>query len=314
MSSVEQQANPSGAEPKSSAGLGLGLDAGGTKTRWALSRADGEMVADGFVAGLTALQLGTTDGRAHIQSAMADLANQVLVFGVPTGVCAGVTGLDARDEQLCRSIAVPLGIASERVAVHSDIEIVCRDLFLPGEGYVVYAGTGSIAAFIDADGTFHRAGGRGVYLDDAGGGFWMAREALRHIWRREDEAPGSWQQSPLAVALFQQMGGSDWATSRQFFYTRERGEIGQLAMAVAATVESDAESKRIVSAAGDELARLANAMLHRFGVRPIMLVGGAAHLHPLIEARMRAGLAADILLTSRAAEAHIAASRIAARF
>ncbi len=312
MGTVKQQTNVTnvGKLPP----LGLGLDAGGTKTRWALSRADGVLVADGFVAGLTALQLGTTDGRAHIHAAMTDLANQVLAFGIPTGVCAGVTGLDTRDEQLCRSIAMPLGIDTEVVTVHSDIEIVYRDLFAPGEGYVVYAGTGSIAAFIDANGEFHRAGGRGVYLDDAGGGFWMAREGLRHIWRREDEAPGSWRQSPLAVALFAKMGGSDWAISRQFFYSRERGEIGQLAMAVAATVESDPVSKQIVCAAGDELARLANAMLHRFGVRPIILVGGAAQLHPLIEARMRAGIDHKISLTSRVAEAHIAASRIAARF
>ncbi len=293
--------------------LGLGLDAGGTKTRWALSRADGELVADGCVAGLTALQLGSSDGRAHIHATMAELAGQVLAVGKPTRVCAGITGLDARDELLCESIATPLGIASIDVTVHSDIEVTCRDLFSPGEGYVVYAGTGSIAAFIDDDGKFHRAGGRGVYLDDAGGGFWMAREALRHIWRREDEAPGSWQDSPLAVAMFTRIGGSEWAHSRQFFYTRERGEIGQLAIAVAETVETDPVALRIVTQAGDELARLGNAMLHRFGVRPIALAGGAAKMHPLIESRMRANIPRNISLTVRFAEAHIAASRIAAR-
>lgn len=293
--------------------LGLGLDSGGTKTRWALSHADGALLAEGYVAGMTALQLGTTDGRAHIQSTMLDLASQVLPIGRPHRVCAGVTGLDTRDEKLCTAIAAPLGLEPAAVTVHSDIEIAYRDLFAPGEGYVVYAGTGSIAAYIDPTGTLHRAGGRGVYLDDAGGGFWIAREALRSIWRREDEAPGSWQSSPMAVAMFKLIGGSDWSFSRQYFYTRERGEIGQLAMAVAETVDVDPVAHAIVIAAGEELGRLGNAMLGRFGPKPIALAGGAAKMHPLIEMRMRAAIPAEIPLTVRVAEAHLAASRIAAR-
>jgi glucosamine kinase len=293
--------------------FGLGLDSGGTKTRWALSRADGSLVADGYVAGLTALQLATSDGRTHIAAAMADLAKQVLPLGVPTRVCAGVTGLDSRDERLCSAIALPLGIDSAMVDVHSDIEIAYRDLFAPTQGYVVYAGTGSIAAYIDEAGRLHRAGGRGVYLDDAGGGFWIAREALRHVWRAEDERPGNWETSPMARAMFKHIGGSDWSLSRQFFYQSERGDVGQLARAVAETVEVDAVARDIICRAGDELARLGNAMIARFGLRPIALAGGAAGMHPLIETRMRQHLPADVAMTVRIAEAHLAASRIAAR-
>ena len=293
--------------------LGLGLDAGGTKTRWALSRPDGELVAEGFVAGLTALQLSTGDGRAHIQHTITDLATQVAVYGGAKGVCAGVTGLDSRDEKLCRAIAEPLGINGEDVTVHSDIEIAYRDLYRPGEGYVIYAGTGSIAAYIDTAGTLHRAGGRGVYLDDAGGGFWIVREALRHIWRLEDEMPGQWKQSPMAAAIFAKIGGSDWSFSRQFFYTSDRGEVGQVATAVAASVDSDAFARAIIEQAGVELARLGNALIRRFGLRPLALAGGAARMHPLIESTLREQLPQGASLTVRVADAHVAASRIAAR-
>jgi len=293
--------------------LGLGLDAGGTKTRWALSRPGGELVAEGFVAGLTALQVNTGDGRAHIKLTMTDLAAQVAAYGGAKRVCAGVTGLDSRDEQLCRAIAGPLGIDSEDVTVHSDIEIAYRDLFRPGEGYVIYAGTGSIAAYIDTADTMHRAGGRGVYLDDAGGGFWIVREALRHIWRLEDEQPGQWRQSPMAVAIFERIGGSDWSFSRQFFYTSDRGEIGQVATAVASTVDSDPFARTIIEQAGVELARLGNAMIRRFGLRPLALAGGAARMHPMIESTLREQLPQGAELAVRVAEAHVAASRIAAR-
>jgi len=293
--------------------FGLGLDSGGTKTRWALSHADGELVADGFVAGMTALQLGTGDGRAHIAATMADLARQVLPFGQPHAVCAGITGLDTRDERLCQAIATPLGIASTMVNVHSDIEIAYRDLFQPGEGYVIYAGTGSIAAYIDLEGVLHRAGGRGVYLDDAGGGFWIVREALRHIWRGEDEQPGRWKSSPMAAAIFARIGGSDWSFSRQFFYASDRGEVGQVATAVSSVVDQDPVARTIICQAGVELARLGNALIARFGLRPMALAGGAACMHPLIEENLRATLPVDAQLTVRVAEAHVAASRIAAR-
>ena len=94
------------------------------------------------------------------------------------------------------------------VRVVSDVEIAYRAAFAPGEGYLVYAGTGSIAAFIDAQGVLHRAGGRGVALDDAGGGYWIAREALRRLWRREDERPGAWRDSRWHVGCFRSLAAT----------------------------------------------------------------------------------------------------------
>jgi N-acetylglucosamine kinase-like BadF-type ATPase len=194
----------------------------------------------------------------------------------------------------------------------NDIDIAYRACFLPGEGYLVYAGTGSIGAFIDADGSFHRAGGRGVVLDDGGGGFWIAREALRHIWRREDEAPGSWEDSSMARAVFEHVGGSDWAHSRQFIYGQERGEVGKLALAVAASAGKDPAADAILLEAGRELGRLAKALIARFGARPVALSGRAADLHPAIAASMRASLPSGTIVTQGAMRAHHAAARLAA--
>ena len=41
-------------------GFGLGIDAGGTETRWALAAPGGAILADGVVAGLSALQMATS--------------------------------------------------------------------------------------------------------------------------------------------------------------------------------------------------------------------------------------------------------------
>jgi N-acetylglucosamine kinase-like BadF-type ATPase len=292
-------------------GLGLGIDAGGTQTRWALADAAGVIVAEGSVAGMSATQLLSTAGRDAVRGIFAMLATQVWAAGQPERVCAGLTGSDGAGPQAALLLAEVLKLPPTAVDLRNDVAIAYLDSFKPGEGYLVYAGTGSIAAWIDADGQFHRAGGRGVTLDDGGGGFWIAREAMRHIWRAEDEQPGVWQQSAMARSVFTQIGGSDWPLSRQFIYGQDRGAIGQLALAVAASADTDPVARSILEQAGHELARIGMALVRRYGARPLALGGRAAQLHPLIAQSMRAALPAELPLTQRHTLAHHAAARIA---
>jgi N-acetylglucosamine kinase-like BadF-type ATPase len=292
--------------------LGLGIDAGGTQTRWALAAPGGGILAEGTAGGLSALQMSSAEGREAVQATFGAIAHAVLAHGRPAAVRAGLTGFGGDGSPLQRSLGELLGLDPAAVVLSNDIEIAYLASFAPGEGYLVYAGTGSIGAFIDVDGGFHRAGGRGVVLDDGGGGFWIAREALRHIWRLEDGCPGAWEASPMAHAVFQHVGGADWSFSRQFIYGRERGEVGKLAIAVAATAERDPAAAAILREAGRELARLAQALVSRFGPRPIALAGRAAELHPLIIDTMRAALPPDTILTQTGMRAHYAAARLAA--
>ncbi|WP_229507827.1 hypothetical protein [Massilia sp. Dwa41.01b] len=91
----------------------------------------------------------------------------------------------------------------------------------------------------------------------------------------------------------------------------ERGEIGKLAVVVAASAGQDPVADAILTEAGRELARLAQALIARFGPRPVVLSGRAAELHPIIAASMRASLPAATI-TQRATRAHHAAARLAA--
>jgi N-acetylglucosamine kinase-like BadF-type ATPase len=255
--------------------------------------------------------MATPEGREGVRATFAELARAVLTHGRPARVRAGLTGFGGDGDQLQRWLGELFGIAPDAITLCNDIEIAYRASFKPGEGYLVYAGTGSIGAFIDTGGEFHRAGGRGVVLDDGGGGFWIAREALRQIWRKEDEQPGSWASSPMAQAVFQHVGGSDWSFSREFIYHRERGEVGKLALAVAASAERDPQAAAILREAGHELARLAMALIRRFGPRPVALAGRAAELHPVIVETMRADLPPHTALSQTGLRAHHAAARLA---
>lgn len=298
------------------ANIGLGIDAGGTETRWALANANGAVISEGSVRGMSGLMMATTSGREELGATLRELAHAVRPHAQPTRVYAGMTGFNEDGNAISTLIANALTLAPASVTISNDIEIAYHDCFAPGEGYVVYAGTGTVAAFIDNTGELHRAGGRGALLDDAGGGYWIACEALRQIWRIEDELPGAWQASPMACALFKKIGGDDWACTRKFVYESSRGDIGKLALAVASTADQDPAALKILGHAGTELARLARALMTRFGRRPIALTGRAVQLHWAIEKSFRDALAdrnmPSHMITVRVSQPHVAAARVAA--
>lgn len=295
---------------------GLGLDAGGTQTRWAVADATGQVWAEGSAAAMSGLQLGSADGDAALAQQLHDIAHALP--GPVAGVAAGITGLDAAQwPALCARMADAFAVPLPRVRAMSDIELACRAAYpqaAQGGGIVVYAGTGSIAALIDEHGQLQRAGGRGALIDDAGGGHWIAREALRIVWRAEDEAPGAWRQSLLAQRVFQRIGGSDWSHTRAWAYGASRGEIGVLALAVAEAAQAgDPQALDLLQRAGRELARLANAMTRRYGPQPLTLAGRAFELHAAVENALRAELPPGTAVHHLARPAHHAAAMLAAQ-
>lgn len=299
----------------SSTPLALGLDAGGTATRWLLADAQGRVQARGEVDGFSATMFGTVQ-QPLLDAAVTALVEALRAHPHPQRLCAGLTGFDgalgAPASALHRYFAQALGLDTASIALASDIELACRALFEPGRGILVIAGTGSIAAHLRSDGVLERAGGRGVALDDGGSGYWIAREALRAVWRREDETPGAWQRSGLARALFEQLGGAGWARTREFVARSSRGEMGALAAAVAASARAgDREAVDILERAGRELARIANALIARCGAQPVALAGRVASLDERIVTAMSAQMPGSTTLQLADPDVVGAAARLA---
>ncbi|MFM7506594.1 MAG: N-acetylglucosamine kinase [Rubrivivax sp.] len=292
----------------------LGLDAGGTQTRWALADDDARVVAEGSAPPLSGLMLLDPAARVTLQAALRSLAAALPAGTVLRSAWAGLTGLDAAlAPVMARALGGSLALPPAAVHVCTDIELACRAAFAPGEGVLLVAGTGAIAAVLGADGTLHRAGGRGAVIDDAGGGHWIAHEALRLVWRIEDEAPGRGVATPLGRALAQAVGGEDWAATRAFVYGASRGEMGTLALAVADAAEAgDAPALGVLQQAGAELARLVQALHGRLGATlPVALAGRVWSLHPAVEAALRGALP-GVAVSHSPGAAHVAAARLAA--
>ncbi|QFU17760.1 N-acetylglucosamine kinase [Microvirga thermotolerans] len=296
-------------------GLGLGIDAGGTATRWRLVDGEGACIAQGSAEPLTG-HLFTPAAEERAKRIGAALAGAVVRTGRPAGIVAGITGLTRSTpaEATMRGIlADAFGLPQARVFVAEDMWIAYLSHFALGEGILVYGGTGSIGYYLSPDKEAIRVGGRGNLIDDGGSGFWIAREALKAVLRKEEESPGEGWSAPLGAALAKALGGTEWDTVRTFVYGGDRGRIGLLARAVADAAQAgDLLSLNILREAGRELARLANSLIKRVGPRPVALVGGGTRLHPIIGAAFREELRAPVDVIDTDVDAAMTAARLAA--
>lgn len=286
---------------------GLGLDVGGTQCRWALADPDGRILKEGLAGAFNGQLIHTPEGRSHISAQLAEVAAAIASdrHGHSLQVWAGVTGYDGQGgEALGAHIASCLSIEPSGLRLFNDVELAHRVSLAPGSGYLIYAGTGCIATFLDEHEHLYRVGGRGETLGDDGSGYWIGCQALKAVWRAEDERPGFTETSPLAQALFARVGGPRWEDTRRFIQVGNRGDVGRLAVAVASVISQDPMAQRILQHAGRELARLARLLILRHGVRPVWLAGGAFDLHPMVQLSLVHELPADTVVHRQSIKAH----------
>lgn len=288
--------------------VGLGIDGGGSATRWALGDAGGVLIARGELPGIS----GHLFRPAETSRLAAVAASLRVAIGEarPACVVAGITGISADTAEAATAATIlgrAIGLDAGRVRVMDDMWLAYHAAFRPGEGHVVYAGTGSIGLHIREDGSVLRVGGRGWIVDDAGSAAWIGREALKLVWRRLDEDPGA-AGTALSRALSAAIGDCSWEAVRAYVYGGGRTEMAALARSVAAA--DDADARAILTGAGRELARLAMILVRRVGARPVALLGRAASLHPAIAEGFRAA-APDIDMRLTALDAAGAAARLA---
>ncbi|WP_339097584.1 BadF/BadG/BcrA/BcrD ATPase family protein [Deinococcus sp. VB343] len=266
--------------PPATLPFALGLDAGGSGTQWVLLRG-GQRVGGGTVAPLTSALLPTPAGEAALH-ALRDALPRPRPHTLK--LHAGLPGLSTGTPQASaarQTLAAALGLGPEQVTVESDLDLAYRTHFAPGEGVLVYAGTGSIAYHVTAGGKRLRAGGRGYRIGDDGAGASLGRWALRHLTDALDfgaEATG-----PLATEVAAITGGLDWDTLRAYTYAAPGASaLARLAPAVGrAADQGDPAALALLRRAAEALAELGRRVQTRAGAVPVRFTGGALRASPL---------------------------------
>jgi glucosamine kinase len=249
--------------------------------------------------------------RVQVEHVLREIVSRT---GPVTAILAGVTGLSSQSPEAQQlSQMLQRHFEAQHITVMSDIELAHRAAFPAGSGILVYAGTGSIAACRTEDGALVTAGGKGVLIDDAGGGYWIGVRGIRAVLRAEDHRPGSGWSSPIGEALRAHFRATDWPSIRSTFYALDRGGVGRLALAVMVAAEQgDPTALSILGKAGDELAELAGMLRSRFSNHPVTLAGRAGLMHPAIADAMRQKLGSLTLAAEGEGAAAIAAAQLSA--
>jgi N-acetylglucosamine kinase-like BadF-type ATPase len=204
--------------------------------------------------------------------------------------CLGFSGGPADKEAILREI-----LRTEHLLVTHDAAIALSGALAGAPGIITVAGTGSIAFGRNQAGKVARAGGWGYVFGDEGGGFDIARQALRAALRFEE---GWGEPTALTGRLLAVTGAADMNDLLHRFYTTDfpRPRIAALAASVEEAAHAgDEVATRILHSAAEDLAIIANAVRRTlFGSLPadVAYVGGVFR-SPLVRERFRAVMERD---------------------
>ncbi|SDG15989.1 BadF-type ATPase [Pelagibacterium luteolum] len=292
-------------------GVCLGIDMGGTGSRWVLIDAEGAVLARGAAHGATG-HLFRPEAKQDFIAVIAAIAAVARDSAQPRAVHIGATGLGEDYHETARDIvSQAFGLSVDSVSVGDDMDLAFRSVFAPGAGHLISVGTGSVGMHIGQDGEVVRVGGRGILIDDGGSGAWIALRALDGLYRILDEKGGCGDATILARQLFDAIGGDSWNDVRAYIYGADRGTIGSLARVVGAAAEAgDRLAQTIIAEAAGELARLGLALIKRAGERPVGFVGGLLDITPSFRSAIGASLSGHEVVFPQI-DAALGAARIA---
>ena len=260
----------------------LGVDGGGTKTRFALVDGAGLLLAEARFGTTYHPQVGLDGVRATLAAGIdAVLARagagresiRYAFFGLPAH------GEDSRIAPLLDAIPREL-LGHDRYACDNDMVCGWAGSFACGDGINIVAGTGSIG-YGQRRGVAARAGGWGEAFSDEGSAYWIAVQGMNAFSRMSD---GRLPEGPLHALLRERLRlEHDLDLCARVYGERAyaRGELAQLSPLVAeAARQGDAAAADIFRRAGKELARIAEALRIALGFDdgervPVSRSGGA---------------------------------------
>jgi len=254
------------------------VDCGASSTKWAAQEIGGS-IKRGKAPNLTG-HIFNDQEWLRAQSVIDEIARSAPKV---TRAIFGITGLGSGTK-----IAERIGVMARRalgikaVEVCNDMELAHAAIFHPGEGILIYGGTGSVVVSRNKSGELVRAGGYGYIIGDEGSGFWIGREALRHVTDLWDLSKDP-RESILGNKILRIVSPADWYGLREFVYKGGRQAVAALApvVAEAARAGSD-EAHSILVGAGTHLAALTKRLLKKIPTSRFAAMGGVFQVDSIL--------------------------------
>ena len=257
----------------------LGIDGGGSGSRWALMGADGAFLGRGDGPSVQVSTMGIPDSAHAVGKLIMDASAQ----GGADGPVVAVVGLaGAGSPQRWRDIESALAaeaslLGTDRVRVVSDIEAVAAAALSEGVGVALWSGTGSFAVASDGGSHLYRTGGRGHLLGDEGSAYSVVLAAARAAVRARDRIGPATDLRPRLEDVLDVAGVEALATAMQ---GKTPGEIaGLFPVVLEVDADGDELARVVLDDGAEQLARLASAACVRASLGPaetdVVLGGGA---------------------------------------
>jgi glucosamine kinase len=274
----------------------IGVDGGGTGTRVRVARKDGAYAGDAIFAFGHGGPSGLMHGVEQAWSAVLETLNAAFssVGAVRPALEKMAIGLGlagVNNKQWAADFAAKNPGFGDAV-LETDAFTTLVGAHQGRPGVIIAIGTGSVGEVLTADGERREVGGWGFPASDEAGGAWLGMRAVTHVQQVLDgRAPGN----DFASALMQfceRSCSTHFDSHRDSMFAwlanASQTKYAQLAPIVVAYAEREPAAQQIMTAAGQEVARIA-AALDPSGRLPIALCGGlAAHLHAYLPALLRA--------------------------
>ena len=274
-------------------GIAVGVDAGGTSTRAAVSR-DGTFDTVHVSDGASASALGIEEAADRIAAAITVATRDEMPDAIYVGAAgAGRAGVSEKLEGLLGA-----RFPKARISVGDDAAIVLRAVAPDGPGMVLVAGTGSIAYAVNGTGGRFRAGGYGYLLGDEGSGFAIGLAAARQLARVLDgRAPAD----ELSAEVQRLLAAGTQGALFDCVYTSGTPVpvISALARQVIALAGSGVRSaNKIVQTAALELCDLVKSVAKKAALEhmavPLVLAGGLLQENSVLTFLLETRLQADL--------------------
>ncbi|MDX6277795.1 MAG: glucosamine kinase, partial [Nocardioidaceae bacterium] len=279
--------------------LVMGVDVGGTSTRVLVADLDGETRGRGRSAGGNPTAWPADQAAASLAAAVAGALQDI----DPTAVRAivlGVAGGGALDDPATADhfdrVWSQSGIRCVPQVV-GDLAIAFASATPEPDGTVVVSGTGAAAATIHDHLLVRSADGHGWLLGDAGSGFWIGREAVRHTLARLDtnEPPTVLSERVLSETVGADRPASGLELVRALVRavnSRPPVKLAELARIVEESAEQgDEGAVEIIEQASMELIHTLERVREPADDSPLVLVGGILRPQSAVARSLRAHLA-----------------------
>jgi len=244
-------------------GLFLGIDGGGTKTRFILGDVGGRVLADVTTGGMDYQDIGYEGVKSRISDAVQGmLADTRRGFTGIASVCAGMPRIgesaawDAKCPELLRKIFPKAGIHCV-----NDVQVGLYGSLCLESGIHLVCGTGSIAMGMGRDGSTCRVGGWGSQYSDEGSGYWLGLKTWRLFSKQFDGRLPKTSLYDLVMEKTRLTNPEGFVVYFDEHVANKRDELASYQpLLEKAAADGDAEAAAVYLQAGAELAQMALAV------------------------------------------------------